>query len=67
MEERLVQYFEQQMAYAKRSENKKVFFDHCFGAVDFIIQQLTDEDQQNDLVHLWEEWRVKWEGEIYGI
>lgn len=68
---RLRAYFEQQERYMKRMdtvEQRRVFYDHCFGAMEFVEQNIPDEDTQIDLIRLWEEeWRPRLEAKVYGV
>ena len=47
-------------------KDKKVFLDHCFGALDFAMQLTNDIDKEDELVELWHEWRPRLEEKVYG-
>jgi hypothetical protein len=66
MQEQLIKYFERQERYMDHGQDKKVFLDHCFGALDFAMQLTNDIDKEDELIELWHEWRPRLEEKVYG-
>ena len=68
MKEKLIAYFNRQMHYMDiNPTERRVYFDHAFGALEFACVVANDWDEESELIDLWnEEWKSKFEAKVYG-
>ena len=60
MKEKLIKYFEyKERQMEQMPEERKAFFDHCFGAIDFVMGEVEYEEMK-ELLNLWvDEWQER--------
>lgn len=68
MFEKVKDFIEREYRYAQMANNigeKACHMNHAFGALQFMVEVASNEEYEN-YVTLWNEWREKFEKEIWG-
>ena len=68
MKEKLIAYFNRQMLNMEiNPTERRTYFNHAFGALEFACMTLNNWDKESELIDLWnEKWKPKFEAKVYG-